>query len=471
MSNKAVQARSLLNLFSKAKLTCPHHDHSPAAGHGGLIRHHHDDGGCEYAFEMISSTIRFGRGVTAELAHDVKNLKAKRPLVITDKNVAKTRAFVEVASSLQRNNVSYDVFDDVLCEPSDASMLKAINFARSSQFDCFIAVGGGSVIDTCKAAALFASNPEADFLDFVQPPFGKGKLPENVMKPLIAVPTTAGTGSETTAVSIFDLPDRECKAGIRLRAIKPLLAVIDPLNVLSMPRNVAIYSGFDVLCHALESYTAKPYYERQPRPATPMDRPVYQGSNPISDVWVREALRIIRKYFRRSIFDPEDVEARTEMLKASSFAGMGFGNAGVHLCHGLSYPISSQGKRYTDPCYAQNHPLIPHGLSVVTTAPADFLFTTDAYPQRHLEAAQLLGADLNDNASPDLIAKKLADEIRGYMKDFGCPNGLKALGFDRGDVDKLADRATGSLKKGGIAPKDPDTDSLAKIYESSLECY
>lgn len=130
-----------------------------------------------------------------------------------------------------------------------------------------------------------------------------------------------------------------------------------------------------------------------------------------------------------------------------------------------------QGKRYVDPNYAQDHPLIPHGLSVVTTAPADFLFTTDAYPRRHLEAARLLGVELADTASNDQIANKLADEIRGFMRDFGCPNGLKALGFGHGDVDKLADRATGSLKKGGIAPKDPDTDALVSIYEKSLECY
>jgi len=332
-------------------------------------------------------------------------------------------------------------------------------------------VGGGSVIDTTKAAALYSSNPDADFLDFVQPPFGRGILPENPMKPLIAVPTTAGTGSETTGVSIFDLPEKECKTGIRLRAIKPLLAIVDPLNVMSMPRNVAVYSGFDVLCHALESYTAKPYNERSPRPSNPMERPVYQGSNPVSDVWVREALRIITKYYRRAVFDPDDVEARTNMMMASSFAGMGFGNAGVHLCHGLSYPISSQGKNYTDPDYDSKKPLIPHGLSVVTTAPADFIFTTPAYPQRHLEAANLLGADLPTTTSEDIIGNRLADLIRGYMQDFKIPNGLSELGFDRRDVDKLADRATASLKKGAIAPRDPDADALADIYEKSLKCY
>lgn len=189
-------------------------------------------------------------------------------------------------------NIEYEVFDDVLIEPTVNSMQKAIAFAKSKQFDSFIAVGGGSVIDTTKAAALYASNPEADFLDFVGPPFGKSMQPKNPMLPLIAVPTTAGTGSETTAAAIMDLPEHKCKTGIRLRCIKPYLAVVDPLNVMSMPRNVAIYSGFDVLCHALESFTALPFDQRSPRPENPGVRPLYQGSNPISDVWSKEALRV-----------------------------------------------------------------------------------------------------------------------------------------------------------------------------------
>jgi len=430
-----------------------------------------DHGNVEYAFEMISSTLRFGAGVTAEVGYDVQNLKAKRPLIVTDKNVAKTRAFTEVAASLGKLGLQYDVFDDVLCEPSEKSMQKAIDFSKAKLYDCFIAVGGGSVIDTTKAAALYTSNPKAEFLDFVQAPFGKAMIPEQPMLPLIAIPTTAGTGSETTGVSIFDLPERECKAGIRLRCIKPMLAIIDPLNVRSMPRNVAVYSGFDVLCHALESYTAKPYTSRTPRPSRPDLRPVYQGSNPVSDVWVREALRIMREYFRRSINDPDDVDARTKMLMASSFAGMGFGNAGVHLCHGLSYPISSQGKRYTDKDYDSKKALIPHGLSVVCTAPADFIFTAPADPQRHMEASQLLGSSLKVGDSAEKIGNTLADQLRQFMQDFGVPNGLTQLGFDRSGVDKLTSAALNSFKANAIAPRPTDYDSIAGIYEQSLKVY
>uniref|UniRef100_A0A7E4W154 hydroxyacid-oxoacid transhydrogenase n=1 Tax=Panagrellus redivivus TaxID=6233 RepID=A0A7E4W154_PANRE len=472
MKRNASVARSIMSRLNQSKSCCPHH----SGGGSGTVCISRPNSGAsdklgDYAFEMINSTLRFGKGVTAEIGYDVQNFGAKKPLIITDPNIAKTRAFKEVANSLTKLGIQFEVFTDVRCEPSIDSMTSAVEFARAKEYDLFVAVGGGSVIDTTKAASLLANNRSAGFLDFVPAPFGQGQIPPKPMKPLIAVPTTAGTGSETTGVSIFDLPEKKSKAGFRLRSIKPTLAIVDPLNMLTMPRNVAIYSGFDVLCHALESFTATPYYKRTPRPARPDLRPVYQGSNPVSDVWAREALKIINKYFRRSIFDPNDVEARSEMTFASSFAGMGFGNAGIHLCHGLSYPISSQGKKYIDKDYGQDHALIPHGLSVVTTAPADFIFTAPTDPAKHLEAANLLGANLPENASIDQIGNGLADVLRGFLKDFGCPNGLSAMGFDRGSVDSLAGAAMGFINTSKLAPRESDLDAVSAIYEKSLKAY
>ncbi|CAB3404992.1 unnamed protein product [Caenorhabditis bovis] len=464
----SVLARGMIHKMGGA--CCPHHAH-PSAHPFKLAKLHGNNKSTDYAFEMVCSTLRFGRGVTLEVGHDLKTLGAKKTLVVTDKNVQNTIAFKNTEQALKSVDASYEVYDDVLIEPTDKSMLHAIDFARSRQFDSFIAVGGGSVIDTTKAAALYASNPDADFLDFVGPPFGRSIVPNRPMLPLIAVPTTAGTGSETTSTAIMDLPEHKCKSGIRLRCIKPYLAIVDPLNVMSMPRNVAIYSGFDVLCHALESYTALPFDQRSPRPANPEVRPVYQGSNPISDVWSREALRIIGKYFRRSIFDPSDEEARTEMLKASSFAGIGFGNAGVHLCHGLSYPISSQAKKCVADDYPKKKNLIPHGLSVMTTAVADFEFTTSACPDRHLVAAKTLGAEIPPNADNEYISRTLCDQLRAYMKDFGVPNGLKGMGFEFSDIDTLTEAASHSVPNIAIAPKSTDREIISKLYEKSLTVY
>ncbi|VDP34925.1 unnamed protein product [Heligmosomoides polygyrus] len=423
------------------------------------------------AFEMICSTIRFGKGCTSEVGYDVRNLGAKHTLLITDKNVVNTIGFKTTAQSLRSLGLKFTVYDDVLIEPTDESMLKAVDFARNLGCDSFVAVGGGSVIDTAKAAALYCSNPEADFFDYVCPPFGKNLVPKNPMLPLIAIPTTAGTGSETTGAAIMDLPKEHCKSGIRQRCIKPLLAVVDPDNIKSMPRNVAIYSGFDVLCHALESYTALPYNQRVPRPVRPELRPLYQGSNPISDVWSLEALRIMGKYFRRSVEDSSDDEARENMMLASTFAGVGFGNAGVHLCHGLSYPISSQGKSYYDADYPPRKALIPHGLSVVTTAVADFEYLTPSSPERHAEAARQLGAKIPVSASNSYIAGKLCDEIRGFMRDFRVPNGLEAMGFQFSDIERLSAAALNSVENIAVTPRRADFETIAYIYEKSLTVY
>merc|ERR1712156_680993 len=293
--------------------------------------------------------IRYGAGVTSEVGMDLVNMKAKHVGVFTDKNLAKLAPMRATVDSLTKAGVNFKVYDDVRVEPTDQSFIKASNFAKEHDFDAILAVGGGSVIDTAKAANLYASDPEAEFLDYVNAPIGKG-LPVTVpLMPLIAIPTTAGTGSETTGVAVFDYEPLQAKTGIANRALRPLLGIVDPLHTKHMPERVAAFSGFDVLCHALESYTAIPYTARAPLPAAPNLRPAYQGSNPISDIWARHSLGVINKYFTRSVYDCEDLEARSQMHLASTFAGIGFGNAGVHLCHGLSYSIAGNVKRH-QPC-------------------------------------------------------------------------------------------------------------------------
>ncbi|KAK0402172.1 hypothetical protein QR680_016187 [Steinernema hermaphroditum] len=469
--SKGAVARNLLTRFAQAKHCCPHHVY----GNGPICVSrpvgNSTVGNTEYAYEFTAATLRYGRGVTAEIGYDLSNMGVRNTLVVTDKNVAKSRAFKEVADSLTRQRVPFSVFDETKVEPSDKSMMEAIAFARNVGADSFVGVGGGSAIDTAKAAALLCANTGFELMDFVLAPFGKQMTPPSPMLPLIAVPTTAGTGSEMTAAAVLDLPEQKCKSSLRHKSLRPVLAIIDPLNVMSMPRNVAIYSGFDVLCHALESYTVRAFDQRSPRPKYPAERPGYQGANPISDVWAREALTIIAKYFRRAVNDPDDEEARAEMMKAASFAGMGFSNAGVHLCHALCYPISSQGKKFIDKDYDPNRPLIPHGLSVITTAVADFLFTTEADPRRHADAARFLGCDIPISASSDYVAESLADAIRSYMSDFNVPNGLAAMGFTRDDVDKLAESAEQSLRSYNLCLMDTDKDTIAALYEQSLSIY
>lgn len=193
------------------------------------------------------------------------------------------------------------------------------------QYKAFVAVGGGSVIDTAKAANVYMCHPNNDFLDFVNAPVGKGLPIPNALRPLVAVPTTAGTGSETTGVSIFDHTPTGAKTGIRDRKLRPVLGIIDPDHTQYCGPALTAFTGLDVLCHALESFTAVPFANRiTGAPRSPELRPAYQGSNPISDIWSGFALQQCARYLARAVED-NDFEAREQMCLASTAAGVGFG--------------------------------------------------------------------------------------------------------------------------------------------------
>lgn len=463
---------SLLQQVSRASCRCPAHA-AVSAVQGVRDSHHHhqvDLPKSDYAFEMACSNIRYGPGVTREVGMDMNNLGAKNVCLMTDPNLVNLPPVRDTLDSLHRHNVSYSLFSEVCIEPTDESFQKAIAFARGGEYDAFLAVGGGSTIDTCKAANLYSCNRDRDFLDFVNAPIGRGiPIPSN-LKPLVAVPTTAGTGSETTGVAIFDYLPLRAKTGIAHRALKPTLGIVDPLHALHMPERVAAYSGFDVLCHALESYTAIPFNKRTPCPPNPIQRPAYQGSNPISDIWSLYALRIIHKYFKRAVYDKGDVEARSHMHLASVYAGIGFGNAGVHLCHGMSYPIAGQVKDYKAAEYVTDHPIIPHGLSVVMTSPAVFQFTAAMCPERHVEAVKALGGDTTNLKEAD-AGRALADVLRRYMQEMKVDNGLTALGYNSDDIPALVKGTLPQERVTRLSPRTHTEDDLTKLFEASLTVY
>lgn len=299
---------------------------------------------------MAASTLRFGTGVTREVGMDMSNLINKLPAneranakiaVFTDPNIAKLPIMETVEQALQKEGHNFVVFQNVAVEPTENSWTEAIEWTRGQNPTHFLAVGGGSTMDTAKAANLLSCYPDKDMYEFINAPIGKGTPIAKTLKPLVAVPTTAGTGSETTGTAILDIPAKKFKTGIASRALKPTLGIVDTNNTATCPREVAVAAGLDVLFHSLESYTAIPYWERTPRPSNPIQRPAYQGSNPLSDIFSKWALEQTIKYLPRIFKDPHgDEEARTQMLLASSTAGIGFGNAGVHLC------VSPRIRRY-----------------------------------------------------------------------------------------------------------------------------
>jgi len=420
----------------------------------------------DYAFEMATSNIRFGPGVTREAGADLSEWGARRVVVVTDPYVASLAPVATVLESLNDNHVAFSLFDRVRVEPSDASFREAIEYARQGDFDAFVAVGGGSAIDTAKAANLYSTYPPSDFLDYVNPPIGKGLPVPGPLKPLIAVPTTAGTGSETTGVAIFDYSPLHAKTGIAHRRLKPTLGILDPENTRTMPPQVAASTGLDVLSHAVESYTAIPYQCR-PRPGKPVLRPAYQGSNPISDLWSLEALRLVAGYLPRAVEDPSDDEARSKMLLASSYAGVGFGNAGVHLPHGMSYPVSGMVRDFKPHEYPVDHPLVPHGISVILNAPSVFRFTASACPERHLTAAGVLGADIR-GVKPEDAGRVLSDRITSFMERLRVPNGLSALGYRREDIPALVEGTLPQHRVTKLSPRPAEKEDLALLFEQAL---
>ena len=417
------------------------------------------------AFEMAVAAVRYGAGVTREIGAELIDRKLYRALIVTDPVVAKLSPARAVVDSLDANDVRWVMYDRVRVEPTEESWLDAIDFARGQTFDAIVAVGGGSSIDTAKAVNLYTSHPPADFLDYVNKPIGRGLPVPGPVKPLFAIPTTAGTGSETTGVAIFDLTRLHVKTGISSRLLKPTLGFLDPDHTRSAPPAVAASCGLDILCHAVESYTAIPFTDR-PRPDRPSARPPYQGANPISDVWSLQAMRMVARHLVRAVDDPDDDEARASMVLAASFAGIGFGNAGVHLPHAMAYPVAGGVKQYRAPGYP-DHPLVPHGFSVILNAPSVFAFTGSARPERHLEAAEALGADVSRCRNED-AGRVLADRIAWFMQRLNVPNGLRAVGYSSSDIPALVEGTLAQERLTKLSPRPADAEVLAQIFENAM---
>ncbi|KAI5120672.1 hypothetical protein M0805_006961 [Coniferiporia weirii] len=470
---------------------CPCHGcRSATVGQGGIVNQLRklatpvDVVQKEYAFEVAASNLRFGDGVTSEVGMDLKNMNPRKVGVFTDPNVAKLLPMQTAIASLEsQSDLPFEVYDRVVAEPTEDSWRDAIAWARSHDISHFLAVGGGSVMDTAKAANLFTVYKDADLMDFINAPIGKGLPITKALRPLIAVPTTAGTGSETTGTAILDITSKSFKTGIASRSLKPTLGIVDTRNTDSCPTAVHISAGLDVLFHSLESYTAIPYYERTPRPSNPINRPAYQGSNPVADIFSVWALRQTVKYLPRVAKDREDKEAKQQMLLAAAFAGIGFGNAGVHLCHGMSYPISGlnkSGPKYKDPGYLVDHPIIPHGVSVALTGPSVFRFTAPSSPDRHREALSIFHGTSPSDPSigriPDAdVGAHLYDAIARFLDGLGVPRGLKGVGYTSADLPRLVQGTLPQRRVLDLAPGIGDVvgedgqEALTRILEGALE--
>jgi alcohol dehydrogenase class IV len=419
----------------------------------------------ETIFSVSSVPIKFGPGALRELGADAKALGMKRAALFVDPHVLASAAGNMALESLRSAGVDAALYDGARCEPNSDSFEAAAAFARDGAFDGFVSLGGGSVMDTAKAANLLSSYPD-ELIAYVNAPIGRAKPIPGRLKPHIACPTTCGTGSETTGIAILDLKSVGLKTGIASPLLKPTQAIIDPTTTETLPGGVVAACGFDVLTHAVESYTARPYTSR-PRPEHPSQRPPYQGSTPYNDIGAIAAIRLGGKYLARAVRDAGDLEARHQLMFASTLAGLAFGSAGVHIPHAMSYSVATLRHTFTARGYEEHAPMVPHGIAVVINAPAAFRFTGPANPARHLEAAAALGVDVSQ-ARPEDAGRILADAFIALMRATGLPSGIAALGYGEDDVPALAAGAHAQQRPLVMAPRSVSKQDLEGIYRDAL---
>jgi alcohol dehydrogenase class IV len=422
----------------------------------------------ESVFTYGAPALKFGSGASDEIGFDLTTYDAERVLVVTDPGVAATGHPQRIAEQIRAHGVQAEVFDGVHVEPTDASLEAAIGYARENgPWDAFVAVGGGSAIDTAKAVNLLTTNP-GELMDYINAPVGKARAPQHALKPLVAVPTTTGTGSESTTICVLDVLSLKVKTGISHPRLRPTLAVVDPRLTMTQPAGVTAAAGMDILCHALESWTARPYrsYDRK----RPEQRVPYCGANPVADMWAEKAMTLLASSFRRAVRNGEDEDAREQMALAATFAGMGFGNAGVHIPHANAYPIAGRVRDFHPAGYPADEPMVPHGMAVSLTAPEAFRFTFDAAPERHVRAAEILAVG-SSSTRPDEDRDYLPQVLSELMRDIAIPNGIGAVGYAEGDVPDLVEGAVKQQRLLATAPKDVTEDDLSAILEGSLELW
>lgn len=422
------------------------------------------DGGAD-TFTVEMPRLTFGRGCLAEIGERARSRGMRRVAVITDAFLNGSVHMERVRSSLDAAGLDHATFDEIRIEPSDTSVMDAARFVADGDFDGMVSVGGGSVMDTAKAAMVYARYP-ASFPTYFGPPVGDGVAVPGPVLPHIACPTTSGTGSEVTGLAVIRLMEHDTKFVIASRFILPDEALVDPACIDTLPGGVVASTGFDLLSHAIECYTAKAYthWGRVPSPDA---RPMIQGANPWSDIHAREALRITDAFLARGVADAGDHEARDKLMWAATLAGMAFGNSGTHLPHAFSYGVTNLMHDVVTDDYPVPSPFVPHGISVILTSPSVFRFTAEGAPERHLEAAACLGADIRDAAPAD-AGEVVSGRIVELMRATKAPNGLEGVGFTGGDADALADSAFRQRRAIANAPRETSRDDTADIFRNAM---
>ncbi len=381
-------------------------------------------------FRMPKSVL-YGRNSLEKLGEQSKKL-GKRAFIVTDAIMEKLGYVEKCMQQLNKKGITVSTYNKVDAEPTNIHVLEALSLCKEEKCDFIIGIGGGSCIDAAKAVAVLYTNG-GEVEDYVQ----KDIKIENNPLPLIAIPTTSGTGSEVTSVAVITNKKTDVKMMMKHPSFIPKVAIIDPVLTSSLPPQITAATGIDALCHAIEAYISK-------------------VSQPLTDVLALSAIESIMKYLRIAYEDGRNMEAREAMMIASLQAGIAFSNASVTLVHGMSRPVG-----------ALFH--VPHGISNAILLPTVLEFTKTSAMKRLAKIGRSLNKDLYSNSDEE-VADYTLGEIKKLCFDLRIPN-LKEYGIDEIEFENAISKMASDAIESGSPANNPRVPSYDEIKELYRECF
>jgi alcohol dehydrogenase class IV len=377
----------------------------------------------------LPSSLTFGFGAVETVAEKAKEFGKRKILIITDKGVVAAGLLEKVLTPLEQAGVQAHIFDQIEPNPRDYTVVKAFEFAKKKECELIIGLGGGSPIDAAKAVGVLMTNPEPlqDYL--------RGTAVKNPPTPLIAIPTTSGTGSEVTQFSVVTDTERSFKAGLGSPLLIPKVAIVDPSLMESMPPSLAAATGMDALTHAVEAF-------------------VSVNSQPFSDALALHAIRLIGAFLRPSVANGSDQEARSQMAMASTLAGVAFSNAGVGLVHAMAHPL---GGRFD----------VPHGVANAILLPSVMRFNLIARLEKFAHVAQALGEKVDGLSAVD-SGRKAVETVIQLCADIGIPTRLSEVNVKAEGLPQAAADAMNMKRAMGCNPRAVRQEEVEKLYREAL---
>ncbi len=379
---------------------------------------------------LLNETSYFGAGSRSILPKEISRRGFKKALVVTDKDLVKAGVTGKVLILLDEGNIPYEVYSDIKQNPTIANVQGGVAAFTRSGADLIIAVGGGSPIDTAKAIGMIASNPEHADVRSLE---GMAAT-KNHSIPIIALPTTAGTAAEVTINYVITDEDRVKKMVCVDPNDIPMIAIIDPELMLSMPKELTAATGMDALTHAIEGYITKGAWE-------------------MTDFLELKAISLIAKHLRNAVNNPSDIDARSGMALAQYIAGMGFSNVGLGIVHSMAHPL---GALYDT----------PHGVANALLLPYVMEFNALAAGQKYKEIAFAMGLISIESAHADDTTRAVIEAVRQLSKDIGIPQKLWEIGVKKEDLEKLAEAAFNDVCTPGN-PRDVTVADILDIYRKA----